>query len=138
MRARQVARRNRNRGIPSLWSDDFFNTFFEEPISTRQFLDVYEDDKNVYVEAEVPGFEKESLNIDLQDDILSISGETNEEKEDKRYLYRERLKKAFSRQIRMPEEVDKDEVKASYQNGILTVLLPKAIGKKIDKRIPIE
>ena len=93
-------------------------------------LDVYEDDLAYVVHASLPGVEADKINISFQDDVLTISGEveqvkTNEDQK-KRVLLSERSYGKFSRSIRLARAVDVDNVEATYENGVLTLTLPKA------------
>ena len=95
-------------------------------------VDVYEDKDNVFVKAELAGLKKEDINVSLEDGVLTLSGERkSEQKSDNAETHRsERFVGRFSRSLTLPSEVKTDEVKASYQNGILTVTLPKAEAAK--------
>ncbi|MFD1564155.1 Hsp20/alpha crystallin family protein [Haloarchaeobius amylolyticus] len=92
-------------------------------------LDLADEDDEFVVTVDVPGYESDDLELRLTGETLAISGtrERTEEVggEDETYLRRERKAQSFSRQIRLPEPVDKDAVQASVNNGILTVRLPK-------------
>lgn len=101
-------------------SSQFFNTW--SPV-----LDLYEDKDNVIVKVELPGMKKEDFEISLHDGTLSISGERkHEEKSEDTGTYRsERFHGRFQRTLTLPKPVHADKVKATYQNGILTVTLPK-------------
>ena len=83
------------------------------------------------VTADLPGYEKENIDVQLRGDQLHVAAEretsTEEEgSEDGRFIRRERQHKSASRTLTLPEEVREDGVSASYQNGVLTVHLPKA------------
>jgi len=90
-------------------------------------LDVLEKDEDVTVRASIPGVDPEAIDISITGDILSIKGETREEKEQARgnYHLRERRYGAFQRAIRLPERVDADAAEAEFENGVLTLTLPK-------------
>src|SRR5437899_12888484 len=90
-------------------------------------LDVYEDKDNVYVRAELPGMKKEEIDLSLHDGTLSISGERkSEDKFKDAEVYRaERFFGRFQRTVTLPTPVAADKVKAQYQDGILTITLPK-------------
>ena len=90
-------------------------------------LDVYEDKDSLFVKVELPGLKKEQINISLHDGILSISGERkSEEKHEDAEVYRaERFYGRFQRSVTLPASVASDKVKAQYQDGVLTVTLPK-------------
>ncbi len=91
-------------------------------------LDVYEDKDNVYVRAELPGMKREDIDLSLHNGSLSISGERKSEGKYKdAEVYRsERFFGRFQRTVTLPTPVASDKVKARYQDGILTVSLPKA------------
>ncbi len=101
------------------------------PASTENIsalaLDVLEDDEDVTVRASIPGVDPEDIDISITGDVLSIQGETREEKEKERgdYHLRERRYGAFQRAIRLPERVDADAAEAEFENGVLTLTLPK-------------
>ncbi|XVE79669.1 hypothetical protein DITRI_Ditri14bG0076600 [Diplodiscus trichospermus] len=88
---------------------------------------------NVFM-ADLPGVKKEEVRVEIEDDrVLQICGERNVEKEDKNDTWHrvERSSGKFSRRFRLPENVKIDEVKASMENGVLTVTFPKVEMKKI-------
>jgi HSP20 family protein len=90
-------------------------------------LDVDETDQAYKVTAELPGLELKDVDVDLRDNVLTISGEKREErKEDKSgRRYTERSYGRFERVIPFAAEIDADKVQASFRNGVLTVDLPK-------------
>ena len=91
-------------------------------------LDVYEDKDNVYVRAELPGMKREDIDLSLHNGSVSLSGERKSEGQYKdAEVYRsERFFGRFQRTITLPTLVAAEKVKAQYQDGILTVTLPKA------------
>lgn len=112
--------------------DGLFNTFFSEwpdvsGASTYPALNVWEDERNYFVEAELPGLRMEDLEITILGDELTLKGERKEEKrEGAAYHRRERGTGRFLRSIRFPKPVDAEHVSASLHDGILSVGLPKA------------
>ena len=90
-------------------------------------VDLYEEEDEVVLKAEVPGLSKEDLKIDLSDSTLTISGEKKKEEEIKEedYTYSERAYGSFSRSLQLPCAVKADKVKATFKDGILEVKLPK-------------
>lgn len=116
--------------------------FFEAPrLWTRQVedftlaLDVMEDDDAYTVKASVPGIDPNDIEITLTDNVLTIKGESKEEKdvEEKNYRIHERRFGTFSRSVSLPVPVESDKVDATYENGVLTLHLPKSEAVKPKK-----
>jgi len=90
-------------------------------------LDIKEDEKSYTIIAEVPGYSKEDLNIEVKDDTLTISSEQKEEKEEKKegYILRERTQRSFCRVLRIPEGITHKDISAHLDKGLLTITIPK-------------
>jgi len=90
-------------------------------------VDVYEKADAVVVKAEIPGMSKEDIEVDLNDSVLTITGEKKHEEEVKEHDYYrcERLFGTFSRTIQLPVDVKTEQAKATFKNGVLEVRLPK-------------
>jgi HSP20 family protein len=131
---------------------DELDRFFETPfngIEERQHfltgwgpaLDVYEDKDNVTVKVEIPGMKKEEIEISLHEGTLTLSGERKNEAKgnygDAQAIRTERFAGRFSRSITLPADVNAEAVKATYKDGLLTVVLPKAEESK-PKQIEIK
>jgi HSP20 family protein len=88
---------------------------------------VFEDEKNVIVRLEIPGMEKSDFDIEVQKNMLTVSGEKRFEHEsgDGRYRRFECAFGAFRRSLPLPAAVETDKAMASYRNGILRIVLPK-------------
>jgi len=101
-------------------------------------VDVYEDNDNVLVKAELPGMRKEDVEISFHNGYLSLSGERKQEQkhQDAETYRSERWLGRFHRTISLPCRVDAEKIKAAYNEGVLTVTLPKAEEAKA-KQIPI-
>jgi HSP20 family protein len=104
-------------------------------------LDIYEEDNELVLKADMPGVDKNDIKVELTDHMLTISGEKEkEEKIEKENYYRcERVHGSFYRRLELPEEVDTEHIKAHFENGVLEVKIPKPkeeIGKI--KEISIE
>jgi HSP20 family protein len=95
-------------------------------------IDVTETKEAFVVKAEVPGVEQKDILVSLQEQVLTIKGERQQEKEEKdeRYHRVERSYGSFARSMRLPMSVDGEKVTASFKDGLLTVTLPKAPGAK--------
>lgn len=90
-------------------------------------VDLYETDDQVVVKATVPGLKPEEIEVTITGDVLTIKGEfKSEEKTEKRnYLRQERRYGSFCRQVGLPGGVDSDKATATFDNGVLTLELPK-------------
>lgn len=90
-------------------------------------VDLYDKKDKLVVKAELPGIDKKDLKVNVEGDVLSIRGEVRKEEEiqEKDYYYSEIGYGSFYRAIQLPVEVKKDQIKASYKDGILTIDLPK-------------
>jgi HSP20 family protein len=118
--------------------DDFpalFRSSNVDSFSPR--IDITDKEGNIHVEAEIPGVNKKDLKITLQDNILTIEGEKKkeEEKEEKNYYRTERVYGSFKRSFTLPVEVNPDNVKAKFDNGILAIELERIEPKQPEKKI---
>jgi len=103
------------------------------PFESREpFIDVMESEKEITATAEMPGLEKKDIQINVTEDMLEISSETKQEekKEEKGYIYRERRSGSYYRVISLPSPVNPDNSKATYENGVLKIKMPKTEVKK--------
>ena len=99
-----------------------------EPAELGFALDVYENDDALVVKGALPGVRPDEVDISVTEDILTIKGETKSEEETKdgSYHRRELRYGAFARSIALPTLVNHDKAEATFENGILTITLPKA------------
>jgi len=112
----------------SLLNDSFFNDPFEGGRTTLPAVNISETDENYVVELSVPGRNKGDFNIKVRENKLVISHkqEANKEQETKQYSVREFTNHSFERSFTLPKgKVNTDAIKANYENGILSVELPK-------------
>ncbi len=118
----------------NFFSDSFMPTFFTG--DTQLKVDIKENDKEYIVEADLPGINKEEINVELNNDRLTIAverkEEVNEEKEN--YIRRERRSGSYCRSF-VVENVKEEEIAAKFENGVLSLTLPKrkAEEKKVNK-----
>ena len=105
---------------------------FEPAGEWAPMVDVSETKDAIVVKAEIPGVEQKDINVSLQDQVLTIKGEKRQEKEEKDEKYHrvERSWGAFTRSFRMPMAVAGDKVTATFKDGTLTIMLPKAAEAK--------
>lgn len=104
-------------------------------------IDVFEEENDVVVKAEIPGLERENIELSLEGDTLTIKGEKKKEErlEDEDYFYCECYYGTLSRKIDLPAEVQTDKVKATLKNGVLEVRLPKTeTAKKKEHKIKVD
>lgn len=146
--------------MPMLWRNDFdevmdpfdiwdraTDRFFGNDLMQFDTMktDVIEEDNDYKLKADLPGFNKEDIGIDLKGGVLTISAthkENNDEKDDKgKYVRRERREMSYQRSFTVGDEMNPEDINAAYENGVLTVTLPKKeIEQKADevKRIEIK
>ncbi|HEY6401802.1 MAG TPA: Hsp20/alpha crystallin family protein [Blastocatellia bacterium] len=103
-------------------------------------VEVFERDNNMIVRAELPGMSKDDINVEMTDDGLLIHGERKREKEEKgKGWYRsERSYGEFRRLIPMPEGVNTEDAKASFENGVLEITAPMRESSRRKRSVPIE
>lgn len=103
-------------------------------------LNVSETDDAIRIEAELPGVAADDIEVELVDDVLTISGEkkTEQETKDERYHVMERSYGSFARSITLPFAVKPDQVQASFENGVLTITVPKSAARETVHRIAVE
>ena len=111
--------------------DELQRSFFNERPSFGFRTDVSDTGDAFKLEAELPGFKKEDISIDVENDCLTISVERKEENDDNRpnYIKRERVYGSFSRSFDV-SGIEVDQISASYNDGILTLTMPKKVETK--------
>ena len=149
--------------VPSIFSDNFFDDFFEFPFiddraeknaerklyghhaANLMKTDIKEFDDKYEVEIDLPGFKKDEIEAKLENGYLTISaakGLDKEEKEEKdgKYIRKERYSGAMSRSFYVGDELKQEDIKAKYEDGILKLSVPKKEQKKVEttKHIAIE
>jgi HSP20 family protein len=120
--------------------DGFGNSAYRS-VNLRPAIDITENDKELVISADMPGLDEKDLDVSLVGDVLTIKGEKRAEHEQKNggHHYVERRFGSFSRSVRLPFEVDDQEVEAKYDKGVLTIRVPKpAELQKAVRRIPIK
>ncbi|REJ82621.1 MAG: Hsp20/alpha crystallin family protein [Planctomycetota bacterium] len=93
--------------------------------TTQIPLTVWEDDRHIYLELDVPGFSNDAVDVRFQNGQLTISGERPLPKNDARCHLNERMFGSFSRTVNLPEMVDPSSIEAELQNGVLQVVIQK-------------
>lgn len=116
-------------GFPSLRRTFEPEQFWRQPISgfATPMVDVSEDDKAFHITADLPGMTEKDINVILSGDMLTITGERRDEREqkDRNYHFSERRFGSFRRAFSLPTGVDRDKIEANFKNGVLSLTLPK-------------
>ena len=134
--------------------DSVFNDFWggDQRLARRQggqgggletwapVVDMRESDNSFIIHAELPGIKKEDISLDLNDNVLTLTGERKEKKkEENERVYRvERTYGKFSRTFTLPKNADTSKILANFQDGVLELNIPKSLAKLEGKRIPIQ
>jgi len=121
--------------VPSMRSGaqglDPFRDFLLSPKAYGNFVDVKFDVSNsedqIEITAELPGIDEKDVDISLSDGVLSVKGEKKAESEEKKkdYYCKERRSGSFVRSFRVPASIDQEKIKASFDKGVLEIILPK-------------
>lgn len=122
--------------------DRMFENFFQPSIAptvqagmTIPLVDVFEQDNEIIVKAEVPGLNKENLQVTATNDSITLKGEFQKEEQSKEkgYIWQERRSGSFFRSIPMPNMIKADQVKANFKDGVLTIDAPLAEESKANE-----
>ena len=139
--------------FPALMNDTMFSDLFDDPFfegwrsadnsaamtpTNMMSTDVRENDKGYDVDIDMPGFKKDEVKLELKDGYLTISAQRNEELDDKdnegRYIRQERATGSCARSFYVGKELEPKDISAKFENGILTLHLPKAEAKKLEPK----
>lgn len=133
--------------VPAYW-DDFFNDKFFNGVSpsgnrsTSPKVNVHEGEKSFVIELAAPGVNARDFKIDLENDVLTISSEQEEKKEENKrnYLRKEFNYSSFKKSFQLPDTIDAENIKASHDAGILSIELPKKqeVVQNAHRKIEIE
>ena len=131
-------RRYEQSWLPEIFNDFFANDWMTRTNATAPAINVIEDDKDYKVEVAAPGMNKEDFKINVTDDnylVLTMEKKNESKDEDKKrkYLRREFSYHKFEQSLALPEDVNKDDIKATVHDGILTIEIPKV---KITEKQP--
>ena len=111
-----------------------------QPTVLAPHMDVSETDKEVRIQAELPGVSENDVELSLNDDVLTIRAEKKQERKEERegVHISERSFGTFQRSLRLPFQVNPDQVQARFENGVLRVTLPKTAPQERSRRIQIQ
>lgn len=108
--------------------DSFIDNMFGDWGTRKSYIpsvDVYEDSHAYHVDAELAGYRESDVNVNIDKHVLHISSEKMNEKKDQKYLIRERSFARFDRAFTLPEDVNEEDISATFKDGVLSVTLPK-------------
>lgn len=122
---------------------DIMDEFFNDAVRSRRdsfvpSIDISETDDKFVITAELPGMNKDNIDINLENNRLSISGERSlkKEEEGKKFHRVETQYGTFERSFQLPDNVDEDSISASYENGMLNITIDKS-EEEVKKKIEI-
>jgi len=104
-------------------------------------IDISEDEKNFYIDVELPGINKSGLKIKLENNLLTISGEkklSDEKIKNRKFRSSERIFGTFNKNFTMNAEINRDTINAEFENGVLTLRIEKLIPEKKEREIEIK
>jgi HSP20 family protein len=115
--------------------DDWLLPVFSRLDITKPAMDLRENDKEVVAELEIPGFDPEKIDVSVEDGVLRVRGVMDEKKEEKEkgYWRKEIRKGSFERAVKLPVAIKENAVEATYEKGILKIVMPKAEAKPSSK-----
>ena len=137
--------------VPSIYGENMFDEFFDNngffgshsPLfgkNSKNLMktDIREKEDGYELAVDLPGFKKEDVKLDLDNGYLTISAQRNEELDDKdnegRYIRQERATGSCARSFYVGKELEPKDISAKFENGILTLHLPKAEAKKLEPK----
>jgi HSP20 family protein len=120
------------------WFEPIFNRPWMIPGDRSMFCDIKELDDKYVMEIDLPGVKKEDIDISLDNGLLTISARAEEAKEDKgKYIVKERRMQTCQRSFRVGDRITKDNVRATFENGVLTLTIDKKGGEPKDTKIDV-
>lgn len=121
-------RRNNQEWLPSIFNDFFDNDWMFKTNTTAPAVNVIENEADYKIEVAAPGMTKEDFNIHLADDnqlVITMEKKNESKNDNSKYLRREFSYSKFQQALILPEDVEKDHISASVNDGVLTIDLPK-------------
>ena len=127
--------------LPSMRDFDLFDDMFRDPFFKGENkimkTDIKENENDYNIDIDLPGFDKEDIKIDIENGYLNVSAKkesNNCEKEDGRYVRRERYLGECSRSFYVGDSLNEEDIKATFKNGTLSLVVPKEDKKKIEEK----
>ncbi len=132
----------RKRNEFDLFDDMFMDPFFERKESRLMKTDIREKGNNYIIDVDLPGYEKEDIDIEMENGYLKITAKTNksvdESDEEEKYIHKERYYGECSRSFYVGENLKEEDIKASFKNGILSLTFPKEAPKQLEEKKKIQ
>ncbi len=109
---------------------DFYKSFGIDPFSKSAFpkVNVLSYDDKIEIEAEIAGYNKDDVSVEVENEVLSIVGKAsqlNEQTDKSVYLLRELKRSSFSRSFKLDDQLDSDNIEATFKDGLLTLVIPR-------------
>jgi HSP20 family protein len=127
------------KGMRRMFGDFFAPEFGAQPVGWMPAIDVSETPEKIVVTAELPGMMEKDVQVEFEDDVLTLRGEKTEERKegdgDKKFHLYERTYGSFRRSFSFPRMVNGEKITAEFTNGVLTVTLPKTAQAKAKGRV---
>lgn len=124
-----------------IYLDDIFDDFLTTRKEQGMKCDIYEKGSDYHIEMDIPGFNKDEISVETNDGYLKITAEkkteNNEQDEEKNYIRRERIYGKYERSFYLGD-LDEDKIDASFENGMLKIVVPKKEEKDTKKVIEIK
>ncbi len=122
--------------------DDLFSDFFNEPVfvDNKHLMktDIKENEKDFEITIDMPGYDKENIKMSLDNGYLTVEGHVEKVEKDngdkKHFLRRERYYGSMSRSYYVGDSIKEEDIKASFKNGVLNVIVPKKVEKKLEEK----
>jgi HSP20 family protein len=146
MSNRNLIKKNQYKGLKHLQRtlDNFFNDTWWPSLGTSEFWEEFqpqskltEDKDNYHIEVDLPGIKKEGVKIEVEENILRVHGERKEKKhhESAKQHYSEVSYGSFTREFALPSSLEKENIKARYEDGVLFITVPKSSKNKAQQVI---
>lgn len=134
--------KNTGWNLPSVYDMFEGDRFFDDFFSKRNYMkvpavNIKENDKGFEVEMAIPGMKREDIRIEMKHNMVTVSGEKKEEKEEKEATFhkKEFAYDSFTRSFAVPENTMADQIEASFTDGVLKLMIPKLSDKKEDRQV---
>lgn len=128
----------RKRNEFDLFDDMFIEPFFDRKESRLMKTDIKEKSDNYIIDVDLPGYEKENIEIEMENGYLRVTAKTSkdidESNEEEKYIHKERFYGECSRSFYVGDDIKEEDIKAGFKNGILSLTIPKAQEKKLEEK----